>query len=792
MRARLIITLVLALAGGAGVVGRARADDFDDDFGSLPAKPAAAPKPAPPAAAPRPTAPPAAPPSVAPAPVTPAPVAPTPVARPPISSAPSVPVPVTPSVAASPTVVPTSAAPAAAPAAEAGYPQPASVRDARVEGAYPPLDDEAPAVPNSTAARRRTQRSFVHPSAQGPVGGVHVVDASSAWPGTFRLAFNTDFFRKDGYVAKGDRHRDGGATLSLNVTPIEHLELAALVATHTTQNRTTDPQVVQVVGDTHLFVKGFGELLPWLTVGGDVELALLNGVGSIGVAGHATSLGLRASATADLRGLQGHELPLVLRSNFRYLFDNSGRLMRGIERERYASLQTPADPGDEYRHLLSPAERYGLQVNRVDRVGMGFGVEVPLAPRERLLVSPLVEWTFALPVNRQGYDCLNTRLPGQPDRCLDQTGFGARPSFFTLGARVQPLVPGLAVLTAVDVATSGARTFVRELAPLERYVIRIGVSYAYDPRKAPVQRPRIQRIEIPANSARGHIVGQVVESATGTPVSGAIVHFEGTSLSDVVSDDKGAFRSAELSPGAQGMRVRVEGYREALCVAVITASGGDVSARCELSPSAYYGTLSGRVVDAADKPIAGAHVVVRGPSELTLTTGTDGSFAAGRVKEGEYELTVAAEDHFARDARFEVSRNATSAPRTVLLSRPATPQVRRTPKRILLLRPLQFTGDTAIIANESEPLLAEVAELLKKRPELAHIEVQAHLDDAAATVDAQALSEQRAQAVRAWLVSNGIAESRLEATGYGATRPLGPNITAQNRARNRRIELHIK
>lgn len=667
----------------------------------------------------------------------------------------------------------------------------AGARGRSVEGAYPPLDDETPVVPSSTAARRRTQRSFVHPSVHGPVGGVHVVDASSAWPGTFRLAFNTDFFRKDGFTATGDRHRAGGAALSVNFTPIEHLELSARVSTHTTQNRTTEPQVVQVVGDTHLFAKGFAEVLPWLTVGGDLELALLNGVGSIGFAGHATSLGMRASATADLRGLEGHELPLIVRSNLRYLFDNSGRLMRGIERERYASLQNRADPSDEYRHLLNPAERYGLQVNRVDRMGMGFGVEVPLVPRERLHVSPLLEWTFALPVNRQGYDCLNTRIPGQRDRCLDQTGFGARPSFFTLGARVQPFVPGLAVLAAVDIASSGARTFVRELAPLERYVIRIGVSYAYDPRKAPVQRPRIQRIEIPANSARGHIVGQVVESSTGTPVSGAIVHFEGTSLSDVVSDDKGAFRSAELSPGAQGMRVRVEGYREALCVAVITASGGDVSARCELAPSAYYGTLSGRVVDAADKPIAGAHVAVRGPSELTLTTGPDGSFAAGRVKEGDYELSVSSPDYFTRETRFDVSRNATSAPRTVLLPRPGTAQVRRTPKRLVLLRPVSFTADTAIIAAESEPLLAEVAELLKKRPELAHIEVQAHLDDIS-TVDAQTLSDQRAQAVRAWLVGNGVAESRLEAKGYGATRPLAPNITAQNRARNRRIELHIK
>jgi outer membrane protein OmpA-like peptidoglycan-associated protein len=754
MRPRLIIVLALygAVCSSIGF-GRARADDFDDDFGTLPA----APKPVPPKPVPAPTGP-----------------------APGVSAAPPGPLP--PPSATDQILLEHLAAPVGARIDNGDTP---------LEGAYPPLDDDPAPLPTSPSARRRTRRTFVHPTVDGLVGGVHVVDASSAWPGTFRLAFNTDYFRKDGYTAKGDHHRDGGATLSLNFTPIEHLELAALVATHVSQNRTTEPELIQVVGDLHLFAKGFTEVLPWLTVGGDAELALLNGVGSIGIDGKATSVGLRASATADLRALPDHALPLVLRSNFRYLFDSSAHLARSIEQQRYASLQNPAPPADEYRHLLNPAERYGLQVSRVDRIGMSFGVEVPLVPRERVHVSPLLEWTFALPVNRQGYNCLITSMPGRKDGCLDQTGFAARPSFFTFGVRVQPWVAGLAVLTAVDVATSGARTFVSELAPLERYVFRIGLSYAYDPRKAPVQRPKVRRIEIPANSARGHIVGQVLESQTGMPVSGAIVHFEGTSLSDVVSDDKGAFRSAELAPGAQGMRVRVEGYREALCVAVITASGGDVSARCELTPSAYYGTLAGRVVDNTDKPLAGAHVVVRGPSELTMTTARDGSFAAGRLQEGSYELTVSAENHIPRDTQLSVSRGATSAPTTVLFARPATPQVRRTPKRLVLRRPVQFTADSAIITADSEPVLAEAAELLKKSPDIAHVEVQAHLDDTSA-VDAQVLSEQRAQAVRAWLVSNGVAESRLEAKGYGATRPLAPNITPQNRARNRRIELLIK
>ena len=53
----------------------------------------------------------------------------------------------------------------------------------------------------------------------------------------------------------------------------------------------------------------------------------------------------------------------------------------------------------------------------------------------------------------------------------------------------------------------------------------------------------------------------------------------------------------------------------------------------------------------------------------------------------------------------------------------------------------------------------------------------------------QLLSERRAEAVRARLVKAGVAEARLKAAGYGASRPKETNATIEGRARNRRVEL---
>ena len=101
---------------------------------------------------------------------------------------------------------------------------------------------------------------------------------------------------------------------------------------------------------------------------------------------------------------------------------------------------------------------------------------------------------------------------------------------------------------------------------------------------------------------------------------------------------------------------------------------------------------------------------------------------------------------------------------------------------------IEFDTGKATLRPESEKVLAQVAELLSGHPDW-KMKIEGHTDSTGTKVGNQALSQQRAAAMVAWLVKDGIAASRLTAVGFGDTQPVADNGTADGRARNRRAEL---
>lgn len=103
---------------------------------------------------------------------------------------------------------------------------------------------------------------------------------------------------------------------------------------------------------------------------------------------------------------------------------------------------------------------------------------------------------------------------------------------------------------------------------------------------------------------------------------------------------------------------------------------------------------------------------------------------------------------------------------------------------------IYFESGSAQIAPDSHGYLDRIAMTLSMCPD-ARVAIEGHTDadgDPAANLE---LSETRAQAVRKFLGDVGVAVARLEARGYGAERPVAANDTEENKAKNRRIEIHV-
>jgi outer membrane protein OmpA-like peptidoglycan-associated protein len=101
---------------------------------------------------------------------------------------------------------------------------------------------------------------------------------------------------------------------------------------------------------------------------------------------------------------------------------------------------------------------------------------------------------------------------------------------------------------------------------------------------------------------------------------------------------------------------------------------------------------------------------------------------------------------------------------------------------------VNFDFDKSVIRPDSTPVLNEVLALFTVDPSFA-AEVGGHTDNVGNGPYNLKLSDARASAVKDWLIQHGLPAARVTARGYGDTKPLVPNNSDDNRAKNRRVEL---
>lgn len=103
---------------------------------------------------------------------------------------------------------------------------------------------------------------------------------------------------------------------------------------------------------------------------------------------------------------------------------------------------------------------------------------------------------------------------------------------------------------------------------------------------------------------------------------------------------------------------------------------------------------------------------------------------------------------------------------------------------------VNFAFDSAALTSAGKANLDKLSEVLKNNPDT-NINIYGHTDSKGSDAYNQGLSERRAASVKDYLVSKGIASSRMFAMGVGEKEPVATNDTEAGRAQNRRVEFAI-
>ena len=103
-----------------------------------------------------------------------------------------------------------------------------------------------------------------------------------------------------------------------------------------------------------------------------------------------------------------------------------------------------------------------------------------------------------------------------------------------------------------------------------------------------------------------------------------------------------------------------------------------------------------------------------------------------------------------------------------------------------------FVSAKADLLPDAQMKLNDVAKALGEQDPTAKIVVEGHTDSQGGASFNQDLSQRRAESVRGYLISHGIAADRITAQGFGATRSIADNGSAEGRANNRRVEIVVQ
>lgn len=263
-----------------------------------------------------------------------------------------------------------------------------------------------------------------------------------------------------------------------------------------------------------------------------------------------------------------------------------------------------------------------------------------------------------------------------------------------------------------------------------------------------------------------------VDRATGEPVAGVMSGFAGRELA--------GDREHALARDSYPLQATAPGY-VTVRMLIDVPPGRPAERIIQMEREALQARLQLKLVDEAGLPVAAA-VTIPGQSFDRPTASVDRLVAAGTM-----EISAQAPGY--GPVRMPINVQVGQENVFTLTLRPARAAV--VADRIEIREAVYFETGRDLIKPESFSLLDEVATILKERPELLRLRIEGHTDSKGSADANLSLSRARAESVRQYLITRGVEAGRLEAEGFGESRPLSAAENEAAWSKNRRVEFVV-
>ncbi len=651
----------------------------------------------------------------------------------------------------------------------------------------------APASPSRTHAHPPVS-VIPAPTLLAATGLFQTMAAAGAIPWTFSVALHGEFFRYHDFIVANQDETDTRSAYGVHFHMFFPHSIEAFGIIYSMSNinerrhlvETYEPATQMALGDFVFGAKYYRAVKPFLSVGAAVVGRLYSGMAEVGPDFSATSAGLHLLASLSGRTwLPKSPIPFNAHLNIGYVHDGSANLLGDAPRSANHLTVEPL-----YGYMV---QAFALGVSQ-SRVQFSLGLEFPFLFRHTV-VAPILEYGFRYYTAGADDNLMGWRhrvaVNGSvaPDDAFSQNA--------VLGVRWH-VRPDVAVSAGVEVTLDYPGFAVAPPSPV--YNVFAMLSYHANPRAAciPEVREVVREVDRTPPPAKTGIIQGTVTDANGAPLEGAVVEFVGTSHPRTATDAQGRFASVPLAPGSYTLRVGKKDYHDQETVVNVVKTDGPTDVALQLKAKGpELCSVYVFVKDEEGKPVGGS-LKVQGKTMDEKDVAQDVALSAEgkaevKVFPGAYEIVFNEPEHLTRSSTVTLPKCTVTPVEMVVKKKPAksTATINRKQRAITITERIQFKLDSAELLPESLIILDEVAALMIENPEILELEVQGHTDDKGKPEHNLQLSQERADAVRAYLISQGVKADRLTAKGYGHTKPRYANISSRLREKNRRVEFKI-